>query len=73
MFNCSHCQECGKKLLNAFFCYACEMTFCSPRCLNLHKAKHRAQADPAAGSSAQPDPLVKAGRAVPEEHPDPPV
>lgn len=63
MFSCSHCQECGRKLLHAFFCYPCEQTFCSPVCLKAHSARHRpvatrGEADPATLAKAEPTTLA---------------
>jgi hypothetical protein len=36
MYNCTHCQQCGQKLLSAFFCHPCELSFCSLQCLERH-------------------------------------
>jgi hypothetical protein len=42
MYNCIYCQECGGKLVSAFFCHGCEMAFCSPACLADHVRQHAA-------------------------------
>lgn len=38
----SHCQECGRKVLSAYFCRKCEGAFCSLQCLEQHVQKHPA-------------------------------
>ncbi len=40
MYSCSNCQECGRKLLSAFFCHPCRQSFCSLDCLIKHRSRH---------------------------------
>jgi hypothetical protein len=55
-YSCSHCQECGRKLLSAFFCHPCQESFCSLDCLIKHRSRHP---DAALSPEAPPQPGEK--------------
>ena len=36
----NHCQQCGRELVNTFFCHRCGHCLCSLNCMNRHEVRH---------------------------------